>query len=232
MTDQVLGILGGMGPAATVELYHRLTIAVAATADQDHPRIIIDSNAKVPDRTAALLDGGADPVPYLLDSLATLQTAGADVIVMPCNTAHAYLRVLRDHAAIPVVDMIDRTAAASPAEGPIGLLATSGTIEVGLYQDALAARDLEVIVPSGEDQAAAMRAIHLVKAGDIPSALLEARIAAAALERSGAEMIILGCTEFSVLIGQVGQHELSLPTLDPLDVLVSAALEHLGIRAR
>lgn len=232
MTDQVLGILGGMGPAATVELYRRLTVAVAATADQDHPRIIIDSNAKVPDRTAALLDGGADPVPYLLDSLATLQTAGADVIVMPCNTAHAYLQVLRDHATIPVVDMIDRTAAASPAEGPIGLLATSGTIEVGLYQDALAARGLEVVVPTGDDQAAAMRAIHLVKAGDIPSALPEAWIAAAALERSGAEVIILGCTEFSVLLGQVGQHELPLPTLDPLDVLISAALEHIGIRAR
>lgn len=229
MTEQVLGVLGGMGPAATVEFYRRLTAAVDAATDQDHPRIIIDSNAKVPDRTAALLDGGADPTPFLLDSLATLQTAGADVIVMPCNTAHAYLEVIRDHASVPVVDMIERTTAAAPGEGPIGLLATSGTIEVALYQDALATRDLEVVVPNDDDQAAAMRAIHRIKAGDVPAAIPDAERVATALEQGGAVAIILGCTEFSVL---ASHHQLSLPTVDPLDALVSAALEHLGIRSR
>jgi aspartate racemase len=227
--EQVLGILGGMGPAATVELYRRLTAAAEASTDQEHPRIIIDSNAKVPDRTAALLDGGADPTPFLLDSLATLQRAGVDVIVMPCNTAHAYLPVLRDHASVPVLDMIERTVAAAPTDGPIGLLATSGTIEVGLYQDALATRHLEVFVPTGTDQDAAMEAIHLVKAGDLKAAIPHAERAVAALERAGAAAILLGCTEFSVL---VGHHELALPTLDPLDVLVTAALDHLGIRSR
>lgn len=226
---QVLGILGGMGPAATVEFYRRLTDAADAMTDQEHPRIIIDSNAKVPDRTAALLDGGADPTPFLLDSLATLQTAGADVIVMPCNTAHAYLPILRDHATVPVLDMIGRTVAAAPADGPIGLLATSGTIEVGLYQDALATRDLDVLVPTGVDQAAAMRSIQLVKAGDIQAAIPHADHVVAALERAGAAAIILGCTEFSVL---VGHHDLALPTLDPLDALVTGALDHLGIRSR
>ena len=229
MTEQVLGILGGMGPAATVELYRRLTEATAASSDQDHPRIIIDSNAKVPDRTAALLDGGPDPTPFLLDSLTTLQAAGVDVIVMPCNTAHAYLEVIREHASVPGVDMVERTAAAAPAEGPIGLLATSGTIEVGLYQDALATRDLEVVLPNDDDQAAAMRAIHHIKAGDVQAAIPDAERAATALEQAGAKAIILGCTEFSVL---AVHHQLSLPTVDPLDTLVRAALDHLGIRSR
>lgn len=227
--EPVLGILGGMGPAATVELYRRLTEAVDAGTDQDHPRIIIDSNAKVPDRTAALLAGGPDPVPFLLDSAATLQAAGADVIAMPCNTAHAYLPAIRDHVALPVLDMIERTVAASPRSGPIGLLATSGTIEVRLYQDAFASHDLDVVVPIGEDQAAAMRAIHLVKAGDLPASVPYAEAAAAGLGRQGATAIVLGCTEFSVL---AGHHTLALPTIDPLDALVDAILDHLGLPRR
>lgn len=229
MTDQVLGILGGMGPAATVEFYRRVTDAVPARTDQDHPRIIIDSNAKVPDRTAALLDGGPDPTPELLRSAGTLEAAGVDVIAIPCNTAHAYLASIREHVTIPVLDMVELTIAATPAEGPIGLIATSGTVEIELYQRAFATRDIEVLVPTPGEQATVMDAIGRVKAGDVDGARAPTDTAVAALAAQGAVAIVLGCTEFSVL---ARTHDLRLPSIDPLDALTTAALTHLGITPR
>lgn len=229
MTDQVLGILGGMGPAATVEFYRRVTDAVPATTDQDHPRIIIDSNSQVPDRTAALLDGGPDSTPELLRSAGTLAAAGVDLIAIPCNTAHAYLASIREQVAVPVLDMIELTVAASPADGPIGLLATSGTVEIGLYQPAYAARGIEVLVPTPTEQASVMDAIGRVKAGDLDGARAPTDTAVAALAARGAVAVVLGCTEFSVL---APTHRLHLPAIDPLDALTTAALTHLGITPR
>lgn len=229
MTEPVLGILGGMGPAATVDLYGRITSAVLAGTDQEHPRILIDSNAKIPDRTAALVGDGPDPTPALLASARTLRDAGVDVIVMPCNTAHAYLDAIRDAVDVPVLDMIDLAATAAGRANPVGLLATAGTVAAGLYPRAFGSHGIEVLLPDPDGQSTATRAIDLVKAGDVEAAVPFATEAGQALIDRGAGALVLGCTEFSVL---TRTHPLPFDVIDPMDALAAAALDHLGIPHR
>jgi aspartate racemase len=233
MTEQIVGIVGGMGPAATVELYRRLTEAVPARVDQDHPRVLIDSHSRIPDRTLALISGGEDPVPYLLDSIRRLEGAGADVLIMPCNTAHAYLTVLQDAADSPILDMIDLSARALAAKvtksDNVALVATDGTVQVGIYQRAAAAHGVDLLLPEPEEQAWLMEAIGLVKASEIAAAHALFAQAVGSLETQGASHLLLGCTELSVL---ATAYPPSISSLDPLDVLVAATLAWLGITPR
>jgi aspartate racemase len=233
MTEPIVGIVGGMGPAATVELYRRLTEAVPAQIDQDHPRVLIDSHARIPDRTLALIAGGEDPVPFLLDSVRRLEGAGAGVLIMPCNTAHAYLADMEAVAASPILDMVGLTAsalAASAVEGDVvALLATDGTVQVGIYQQAVAAHGIGLVLPDAQEQAWLMEAIGLVKAGEIAAAHALFAQAIDSLATQGATRLLLGCTELSVL---ATAYPPNLPSLDPLDVLVAATLEWLGIAPR
>lgn len=233
MLNRIVGIVGGMGPAATVELYRRLTEAVPARIDQDHPRVIIDSHARIPDRTLALMGGGEDPVPYLLDSIRRLEGAGADVLIMPCNTAHAYLKVLQDTACSPILDMIGLSALALAAtvttSDTVALVATDGTTQVGIYQQAAAAHDVELLLPEPEEQAWLMEAIGLVKASEIAAAHALFAHAVGSLETQGATRLLLGCTELSVL---ATAYPPALDSIDPLDVLVAATLEWLEITPR
>jgi aspartate racemase len=231
MTDRVLGVLGGMGPAATVEFYRRITEAVDADVDQDHPRIIIDSNAKIPDRTAALLHGGAPPVSALVESATTLERAGADVLAMPCNTAHAFLPEVRASVSIPVLDMLDETvAAAASGAAPVGLLATSGTLRAGLYQRAFREAGAEMLVPSEREQRDVMRIIELVKAGRTDRAIPTFEDAISRLLGRGVRSVVLGCTELSVL----HQRCPLSPTrvTDPMSALVLASARVLGVSLR
>ncbi|QBI20508.1 amino acid racemase [Egibacter rhizosphaerae] len=231
--ERVIGVLGGMGPMATLELYRRLIDAVPAARDQGHPRVIIDSNAKVPDRTEALLHDGADPLPFLLDSARTLERAGADLLIMPCNTAHVYAEEIASAAGLPLVHMLQETAAIVPAEhAPVGVLATSATTALGLYQQAFARHGLGALTPEPHAQELAMTAIERVKAGDLASALPPAREAAEHLVARGAASLVLGCTEFSVLLAGSDTddtHDLGVPTIDPLDALAVAALDRAGV---
>lgn len=225
-----------MGPAATVELYARLTAAVAASTDQEHPRILIDSQGRVPDRTLALTAGGEDPLPYLLDSVRRLEGAGATLLVMPCNTAHAYLPALLDATDVPFVDMVGATldelgrrAVSSEAAGPVALLATDGTVRVGLYQRAADERGIPMLVPEADVQRLLMDAIGRVKAGDLDGAAAPFHAAVAQVTHAGATSVLLGCTELSVLAVRAPA---TLPAVDPLDVLVATALDRLGVARR
>lgn len=227
--DAVIGVLGGMGPSATLELYRRFIAAVDVTGDQDHPRIVIDSNARIPDRTASLIAGGPSPQAALVTGVTGLEQAGAQCVVIPCNTAHAFLNPMRAAVTIPVVDMIGETAArVDPHVTRVGVLASSGTIAVGLYQTALAERGIsEVVVPDANDQDELMEVIWAVKR-DANDAALPAfmRICQRAVD-AGAQTLILGCTEFSVLACGV---DLPAVAVDPLDALVDTALTIVGYR--
>ncbi|HCP32203.1 TPA: aspartate racemase [Candidatus Acetothermia bacterium] len=227
MTRQkrVIGILGGMGPAATLALYERILALTPAERDQDHIRVIIDSNPKIPDRTAAILGGGESPLPLMIGAARTLERAGAHFIVIPCNTAHYWLSDLRKSISIPVIDMISETASLIATHRPplrkIGLLATAGTLQTGLYQRALAGKGISVLVPLSEEETQIMDAIHLIKAGD--HAVKDTVVVVAHhLIDQGAEGIILGCTELSLVVEET---DLPCPFFDPLSILARRAVQ-------
>ena len=225
MREAVVGVLGGMGPDATARLFQLLIEATPATRDQDHLRILVDNNSKIPDRTAAILGQGVDPLPYLEASARTLETAGADFHNMPCNTAHYWLGDLRQRIGVPILDMVAETAAAVRAHKPalerVGLLATSGTLRVRLYQEALSRDGLTALETTPEEQDGVMATIYGIKAGDRTVGAHLARIGRSLLDR-GAKGLILGCTELS-LVDEMRQ--LGCPLFDPLAIVAGRAVE-------
>jgi aspartate racemase len=224
--EPIIGILGGMGPEATVELFRMIIDLTPAKTDQEHFRIIIDNNPKVPDRTAAIRGEGEDVLAVLADSGRTLQDAGADFLAIPCNTAHYWLEELRQSLSIPVIDMIGETALAvgrqTPSLETVGLLATTGTVEVGLYQKALNERDVHVMLPDEEEQARIMEAIYLVKAADYTGKEAIVKIGNR-LIKQGAGGIVLGCTEIPLL---VDQNDFSCAVFNALGILAKKTVEH------
>jgi len=215
-----------MGPLATADFYTKLVRLHPAHEDQDHPRVIIDSNAKIPDRTAAVLGRGPDPTPALVQTALNLQRAGVDLIAIPCNSAHAFLGAVRRAVRVPVLDIMaevaDAVAALEPVPASAGLLATDATVQMRLYRAALAARGIATVEPSPEEQARVMAAIHAVKSGDLGAAVRAAvRDVAASLVRRGAGAIILGCTELPLVMGPP---DAPVPVLDGTEILARATL--------
>ena len=225
-----IGILGGMGPLATADLFRKLVLLTDAARDNDHIRIYIDDNASIPDRTAAILEGGADPLPAMTDSLRKLEGCGADCIIMPCNTAHYFLPRLQALTDAPFLSMLEATARACRARFPgktAAVLATRGTLAAGLYQQALAAESVPFLIPGDREQDALMRVIYGgVKAGRPPESY-RADMASVldALTSQGADYFILGCTELPLAFQSLG---LTVPAVDPTAELAKAAIRFCG----
>lgn len=229
-----IGILGGMGPLATADLFRKIVTLTDAARDNDHIRIYIDDNASIPDRTAAILEGGPSPLPAMTDSLRKLEACGADCLIMPCNTAHYFLPQLQSLTKVPFLSMLQATAAACRAQFPddtAAVLATRGTLKAGLYQQALTDAGVSFLIPEDDEQDALMRVIYDgVKAGRGPEtygADLEAVVDA--LRRRGAGYFILGCTELPLAAEQMG---LTAPTVDPTVELAKAAIRFCGYCVR
>lgn len=225
---KAIGILGGMGPLATADLFRKIVLMTDAASDKDHIRIYIDDNAQIPDRTAAILEGGPDPVPAMLDSVKKLSSIGADVLIMPCNTAHYFLPQLQDHAPVPFISMLEETAAAcheQHGEAPVGLLATSGTIRSGIYKEALAKQHVPCIEPDELQQKVLMELIYGVKAGrtDLDEAAF--RRVLNEMKGRGAHYFILGCTELPILADLFHLQEVCI---DPTTVLAQSAITYCG----
>ena len=226
MSEKIIGILGGMGPEATADLYLRIIKATPAKRDQDHPRVIIYSNSKVPDRTAAILGTGPSPMPELIRAGKRLEEAGADFIIIPCNTAHYFVDQLQKELRVPIRHMIRLSAEAAHKKHPevkkAGLLATDGTVKSGLYRTAYGEVDIEILEPTPEGQADVMKAIYqCVKAGNLIDGSFLLRGVTNKLVAAGAELIICGCTEVSLVLKQ---GDLTVPLLDPLQVIAEAAV--------
>lgn len=216
---RVIGILGGMGPAATAELFRRIVLKTPAHCDQDHIPIVIDNNPKIPDRGPFILNGGPDPRPALCRSARRLEKMGASFIVMPCNTAHVFLPYLRRAVRIAFIDMISETAQ-SITESVVGLLATETTVRTRLYHDAC--EGIEVLTPCSDDQARIMEIIYAIKGGSFDLAFGRDLCAIAArLRGRGARALIVGCTELSLV---VHRGEYDFPVYDALDILAQAAV--------
>ena len=205
--SRTVGILGGMGPAATVDFYDKLVQSTPGTRDQDHLGVVLWSDPSVPDRTRAVDGSGPDPSPWLEEGISHLIGAGADILVVPCNTVHIYLSAIVKNFDIEFISIIDAAADAAlhaHAGKSIGLLATDTTLASGLYQRALEDRGLEATLPSPEMQNQLKEAIGQVKAGntgqevrDVVSRIL------VQLNTGSTTSVIAACTEVSVILAQI-----------------------------
>lgn len=220
-----IGILGGMGPEATADLFSKIIRSTPATKDQDHLRVIIDNNPAIPDRQKAILENGPSPLPMLVETAKNLVAAGANFIVMPCNTAHFWIEEIRKAVDIPVVDMIEETARETlrlyPSLRSVGILAATGTVRAGLYQKRFHNFGITAVSPRDDDQAKLMEAIYSVKAGELSKSSIAAIEVGRRLVEMSAEAIIAGCTEIPLI---VKASDLSVPILDATQVLAARAV--------
>ena len=228
MKEKIIGVLGGMGPESTAELLARITRSTPAATEQEHLRVIIDSNPKIPNRTDSLLSGESKAIIEALGQTAcNLERAGAEVLCIPCNTAHAYLADVRTAVDIPVLDMIDeaaRTAREAFGEGvTVGLLATDGTIRSRLYHDALTNHGLIGMAPTMQGvQNAVMDALETVKLHGVSEDVYRVlAVAMRDLVGQGATVMIAGCTEISLVFERFSPE---IPWIDPLQVLAEAVV--------
>ena len=231
---KTIGILGGMGPLATADLYRKIIEHTRADRDSEHIRVYIDGNAAIPDRTAAILHGGEDPVPEMLSALRHLEACGADCIIMPCNTAHYFLPRLREQTALPILDMQRITAAVCRERFPgktAAILATDGTVQSGLYDRALDAEGVRWMHPGEYEQKTLMHLIYGVVKASRPMEPEKERWDAIldTLRGQGADLFILGCTELPVLAGVLPSEG---PFLDPTDELAKAAIRFCGYEVK
>lgn len=223
--SRTVGILGGMGPLATADLYRKIIEATPAGRDQDHLHVVIDADPKIPDRTDALLGRGPDPLPRMIAAARRLEAAGAGVVLMPCNTAHAFLPALRSRIGIPVLDMVAEGAAEVARDVSrarrVGLLATAGTVMAGLYERALERHDLMTINPDDDCQRLVSEGIAHVKAGSLDEASELFAKVASRLAEAGAEALIAGCSEIPIVFDE---SKAPLPLIDPTRALAKAAV--------
>lgn len=225
-----VGVVGGVGPAATADFMAKIVRNTPAGRDQDHVKVVVEQNPQIPDRTDHLLGDGADPTVALYATCKRLEAAEADIIAIPCNTAHAYVERLQPHLAIPVVDMLKATVehlqGVLPEGASIGLLATSGTVRSGLYDAAAREAGFALQVPDEAHQARVMNAIYGdtgIKAGFTDGRCREDLDAALAhLVAQGVRAVILGCTELPLVLDATPPAGVAGETVwlvDPTDVL-------------
>jgi len=227
MPEKIIGILGGMGPEATIDLFYKIIKFTPAEKDQDHLRIIIDNNPKIPDRTAAILEKGEDPLPALRESARNLEKAGADFIIIPCNTAHYFLSSIQKSVNIPILNMIEETAKETQKRIPqikkVGLLASKGIYKTEIYHQHFKKYNIEAISPEEKDKEKILKVICTVKAGNLSEKIKKniLKIAQKLIDK-GAEAIIAGCTEIPLILKE---GDVSVPIIDPTQVLAKIAVQ-------
>jgi aspartate racemase len=223
--EKTVGVIGGMGPEATVDFLHRIVAATPARDDADHIRVLVDNNPKIPSRIAALIEGkGEDPTAVLVAMARGLEKQGADFLTIPCNTAHHYLPPIAAAVGIPVLDMVALSVAALGAVSPkprrIGMLASPAVRMVGLYAKRLGDAGFEALFPDASDEAVVFETIRAVKANAVSERLrLDYAGVAGRLIDAGADAFLIACTELSLLPPPEGR-----PSIDALDVLVDATI--------
>ncbi len=232
--DEPVGVLGGLGPAATVHFMARVVGRTDAHRDQDHVDLLVWQHGSIPDRSAFLLGRGESPEPVLVADAVALERAGARFIAIPCNTAVVWVEQMRAAVSIEVLDTVAETVAAAQRAVPgltrLGVLATDGTLLAGTYAAAAAAAGLDLLTPSAEVQREVMSIIYDgIKAGmPVPRERFDAVVAP--LREQGAEAVALGCTELSVLHEDLGVDD---PTVvDSIDALARRVVERAGAPLR
>jgi aspartate racemase len=219
--EMTVGVLGGMGPDATIDFMSKVIALTPAVTDQDHIRMIVDHNPKVPNRQAAILGGGADPGADLAAMAVRLEKAGADFLVLVCNSAHAFLEPLRQATTIPLVSIVDvsirEVETICPGARNVGVLATDGLLAAGIYQRALFDAGCSPVLLQDEDLARLMTLIRKIKAGDKSREVAqEMGMLAELLVSAGADAIVAGCTEIPLVLDAA---KITAPVIASTDVL-------------
>lgn len=223
----VVGVLGGMGPLATIDFMHKMLKATPARQDQEHVPMVVSSIPQVPDRNAAWRGEGDSPLAAMLASGQRLAEAGAGLVVMPCNTAHLWFDELHDRLGLPMLHLVDAALAEAGAlAGPaarIGLMATDATLDAGLYQGReLGGMAFDWLLPDvGSRERQVMPGIAAVKAGDLARGAALLHDAAQALAARGAQVLLLGCTEIPLV---VHEDTAPLPVVDATAALARRAV--------
>lgn len=228
MNRRVVGILGGMGPEATILLQQRVLATVQARDDSDHLPLLIDMNPQVPSRIAHLIEGtGPDPGPVLAEMARRLEQAGATALGMPCNTAHHYAPVIEAAVSIPLLNMVDLSVAEAARKlgrgASIGLLASPAVRLAGVFDAALERAGLAPLWP--DDEGRMLDAIRAIKAdGASPAARYILASASAELVGKGAKLLLVACSEFSLIADALPE---TVPVIDTVDVLARAIHDHI-----
>jgi aspartate racemase len=228
MQEKVVGIIGGMGPEATVELMARIIKATPAVDDIDHIRMLVDNNPKVPSRIKALIEGdGESPVPCLQDMARRLAAWGSDFLAMPCNTAHYYHRLIQEAVPIPILNMVDLAVREVMTQNPsakyVGLLASTAVLNVKLYDRRFFEEGVNLLTPSSNHQKGIMDAIKRIKTGNYGSEVLETvQSAADCLLEFGSEVLLVACTELSIIGKEIRS---PVKILDAAQILAEAVVK-------
>ncbi len=228
--ENVLGVLGGMGPLASAQFMLRLTLLTPAERDQDHIPAVLWSDPRVPDRTRGKLSGGADPLPWLLRGIDGLKAAGCGAIAIPCNTAHGWYEEMTARAGMPVLHIVDAAAAdlrrQHVAAGKIGVMGTQATLNMRLYQDRLEHQGWDCLIPTQDEMDRLVSpAIALVKANRVAEAYEPLASVVRSLAARGAGAVVLGCTEIPLGIQAGPFRSLGVRVVDSIDALALAAIE-------
>lgn len=225
------GVLGGMGPEATLVFLEKLYSLTRGRREQARPALLVNIDPTVPDRNEAWRGIGSSPAAALAQMGLSLKQAGADFCVMACITAHGFVESFDEEVGIPLIRLPDVVAdalgAGAAAGGVVGLLATTTTLEMSLFQKAFAARNSSLIVPDAKEQEALMRAIYSIKKGD--NARSDVLDVAKSLVARGAQTVLLGCTDLSVL-GPL--HLWGCTVVDALDLLAARTLAEIEKQAQ
>lgn len=235
MSDKILGILGGLGPLATVYFMDMVVKMTQATVDQEHISMIVLNHAAIPDRTDFILDNTKpNPLPMMVDDAKKLQAAGADYVVMPCNTAHFFYEQIQRNISIPMLNIIEETVryAVEKNEGikKLGILATKGTVSAGAYQNMCERFGIDWAVPSLNDEQSLMHIIYnQVKAGKEINIDEFLRIVDN-MKADGCDAVVLGCTELSVINKDFSLKRKDI--IDSLEVLACRSIELCGKTVR
>ena len=218
----LVGVLGGMGPEATVDFMSKVIALTPGDDDQDHVRLLVDQNPQVPNRQEALLRGGVSPGPVLADMARGLEAGGCDFLVMPCNTAHAFQDDIRSAVSIPFISIVDATLDAAPDANCVGIIATTACVQADVYQPALESRGMRFVLPSDADVEELTRLSFEIKSGNKGDEIKAAvRGFALALVDQGADAIVSGCTEFPLVLGA---GDLDVPLLSSTDELAKRTI--------
>ncbi|WP_439865348.1 amino acid racemase [Pseudomonas antarctica] len=234
-----LGIVGGVGPAATVDFMSKVVAHTPAGCDQDHIKMVVEQNPQIPDRTANLLNGETDPTMAMYATCKRLERAGVNAIAIPCNTAHAFVERIQPHLRVPIVNMLTETVEAIVQQygsgKTVGLLATCGTIKSQVYHEAARRAGLQIMVPAADYQSLVMEAIyapHGIKAGFTDGICKDQLLMAVEhLCELGAGVVILGCTELPLVLNHstsysVKNHQVAL--VDPTTLLALKCIKLAG----
>jgi aspartate racemase len=218
---RIVGVIGGMGPEATIELMRRVIAMTPARDDQDHVHLIVDNNPQVPSRIAHLIEGaGPDPTPVLQRMARGLRAAGAQALAMPCNTAHGYADAIRAVVDVPLLDMVELTVTRIVERMPgarAGLLASSAVIRTQLYARALRERQVTLQTPARQNEV--MDLIKAVKRGETGSPVRGPLADIARELTASCDVIIVACSELSLLADSI---DAAVPVIDSLDILSEA----------